>query len=148
MQVRRQKPRRRDVHRDVDGCVNSITSINMTAASFLADFHRRMSCTTNVMLNREFDDAGQRQAIGSGCAACPGCETISGVMGVAATGYLVERNQGQFSLAWSCPACGTKVIEATTPLTSAQDAKTISADPICFSCRKPKRSTHEPKKPF
>ncbi len=116
--------------------MNSIASINMTAAAFFADFNRRVSCTTNIVLAWEFDQAGQRQAIGSGCADCPGCETISGNMGMAATGYLVERNQGQFSLAWSCPACGTKVIEATTPLTSAQDAKTVSADPICFTCRR------------
>lgn len=109
----------------------------MNSAAFLADFHRRVACTTNVLVGREFDYAGQRQSTGSCCADCPGCETKSGDMGLAQSGYLVERNhEGQFSLSWSCPSCGTTVHEDTTPLTSADDAKTVSADPICFSCRK------------
>jgi hypothetical protein len=107
----------------------------MTAAAFLANFSRRVSCTTNVLLAREFDQAGQRQDIGSGCADCPGCEDKSGDMGFARTGYRVERNHGQFSLSWACPTCGTSVHEDTTPLTCANDAKTISADPFCHSCR-------------
>lgn len=110
--------------------------IGMTAASFLSDFSRRMSCTTNVLHARELDHAGQRQAVGSVCTDCPGCDTKSGDMGLAQSGYLVERNLGQFSLAWSCSSCGTTVHEDTTPLTCFNDAKTVSADPICFSCRK------------
>lgn len=111
-------------------------AISMTAAAFFADFHRHMSCTTNILSGREFDSDGQRQITGSGCASCPGCETKFGNMGVVDSGYQVERNYGTFSLAWSCPSCGTTVHEKTTPITCISDAKSIAIDPICNRCRK------------
>jgi hypothetical protein len=109
---------------------------NMTAASFLADFSHRIGCTTNFMHSREFDQDGHPQAIGSGCAVCPGCESKSGYMGLAESGYQVSRDDVQFTLAWACPTCAVKVSEDTTPLTCIADAQTILADPICHSCRK------------
>lgn len=102
----------------------------MSAAAFRASFNSRFACSVSVLGGREFDQLGQAHAIGGACAGCFGCDSRSGDMGVADTGFALERKHGQLHLSWTCPGCGKSVVEDTSLLSAADDAKMIAADAL------------------
>lgn len=107
----------------------------MSAAAFLASFNARFACSVSLFGGREFDQMGRAHDKGHACADCFGCESLSGDMGLADSGFSLERKRGQLQLSWRCPECGGAVIEETSLLSAAADAKIIAADALCHRCR-------------
>lgn len=73
-------------------------------------------------------------------ADCSTCHSVCGDpddFGLAAPGIRLKRDgaDGQ-ALAWSCPGCGSEVVEPTSALRSHIDAAVVATDPLCHRCRK------------
>lgn len=107
----------------------------MTAAAFMAEFNARFACSVSLRGGREFDQMGQFHPPGSSCAACFGCDSRSGNMGVADAGFSLHRKDGRIQLSWACPGCGKSVTEETTLMAATADANAIATDPLCYRCR-------------
>lgn len=111
----------------------------MNSANFMARAAQQLACTTNVQSGRSFDYTGHQM---SGCHECAGCDFLSrnqdlGLVDGVSTipGTVILSHEGQAKLRWPCPGCGAYVYENTVPISAIEHAKSIAADPLCFTCR-------------
>lgn len=83
---------------------------------------------------------GERYDDCSSCEArCDGASpSDAGMLGMSG-GVVVAPvwgGGGAIELRWKCPTCGGDVSQATTPLGSFADAAEVTADPLCYRCRR------------
>lgn len=110
-------------------------SMPISAVYSIARANAALSCRIHLISGREFDGGSAPHGKGAACADCDGCESRSGEMGMVDAGFALVREHGTLKLTWTCPGCGVKVSETTSPLSSLVDAKLVAADALCHRCR-------------
>lgn len=95
-------------------------------------------CRVDLLGGKALTFGGDRLGDHTSCADCSeDCGRINatgvhqGVLTIE-----VDGRGDETRLRWACPSCGHPVIEATTPLEAASDARMIEGDPLCHACRK------------
>ncbi|MFL1449157.1 hypothetical protein ACI77O_12250 [Pseudomonas tritici] len=98
---------------------------------------KRYQCLPVLHAGRAIDASGWPAPLASVCESCPGCESLTGELGMVGDGVeLRSVDAGQrLTISWCCPACGIDVSETTSHLESLAAARSVNADPLCWRCR-------------